>query len=85
MFKGVLYFKLETLTARVLGPMFRRTGQSIYRSGVALQGELGHEDRLVPSLRCVPISDAKYPRLLDVRNSSITIFFRLTGLPQMPL
>ena len=66
MFKGVLYFKLETLTARVLGPMFRRTGQSIYRSGVAFQGELGHEDRLVPSLRCVPISDAKYPRLLDV-------------------
>ncbi len=35
MFKGVLYFKLETLTARVLGPMFRRTGQSIYNRGVA--------------------------------------------------
>ncbi len=35
MFKGVLYFKLETLTAKVLGPVFRRTGQSIYRSGVA--------------------------------------------------
>jgi len=35
MFKGVLYFKLETLTARVLGPMFRRTGQSIYRQGVS--------------------------------------------------
>lgn len=38
MFKGVLYFKLETLTARVLGPLFRRTGQSIYRSGVTFQG-----------------------------------------------
>ena len=68
MFKGVLYFKLETLTARVLGPIFRRTGQSIYHSGVSMQGEYGHEDRLVPSTRCIPISDAKYPRLLDVRS-----------------
>lgn len=80
----MLYFKLETLTARVLGPMFRRTGQSLYKQGVAFQAELGHEDRLVPSMRCVPISDAKYPRLLDVRIHAITIFLRLIGLPQMP-
>jgi len=66
MLKGVLYYKFETLTAKVLGPLFRRTGQAIYQSGVSFQGEHGHEDRLVPSLRCVPISDAKYPRLLDV-------------------
>jgi len=26
---------------------------------------MGHDDRLVPSLRCVPISDSKYPKLLD--------------------
>jgi hypothetical protein len=50
----------------VLGPIFRRTGQSLYRSGLSMQGEYGHEDRLVPSTRCIPISDAKYPRLLDV-------------------
>lgn len=66
MFKGVLYFKLESVTARVLGPFFRRAGQNMYRSGVALQGDLANEDRLVPSTRCIPISDAKYPRLLDV-------------------
>lgn len=66
MFKGVLYYKLENLTARVFGPFLRRAGQNLYRRGVALQGEYGHEDRLVPSLRCVPISDAKYPKLLDV-------------------
>ena len=78
MFKGVLYFKLETLTARVLGPMFRRTGQSMYRQGVTLQGVLGHEDRLVPSMRCVPISDSKYPKLLDV-TIQVLKFFRLTG------
>lgn len=42
MLKGALYFKLETLTARVLGPMFRRTGQTLFRSGVSLQGEYGH-------------------------------------------
>jgi hypothetical protein len=72
MFKGVLYYKLESLSARVLAPLFRRTGQSVYRQGVAFQGQLGHEDRIVPSLRCVPISDAKFPRLLDVsRNFKI--------------
>lgn len=65
MLKGVLYFKLETFSARVLGPLFRRTGQSLYASGTALQGSFSNEDRLVPSVRCVPISDAKYPRLLD--------------------
>ncbi len=30
-----------------------------------MQGDLANEDRLVPSMRCVPISDAKFPRLLD--------------------
>ena len=70
MLKGVLYFKLESFTARVLGPFFRRTGQQVYRSGVAFQGALGHEDRLVPSLRCVPISDSKFPRMLDVSSSN---------------
>lgn len=69
MLKGVLYFKLETLTSRVLGPIFRRTGQNLYRSGVAFQGEFASEDRLVPSVRCVPISDAKYPKLLDVKKN----------------
>lgn len=66
MLKGVLYYKLENLTARLVAPLFRRTGQSIYYRGLTLQGQAGHEDRLVPSLRCVPISDAKYPKLLDV-------------------
>ncbi len=84
MLKGVLYFKLETLTARVLGPMFRRTGQSLFRQGLAMQGECGHEDRLVPSTRCIPISDAKYPRLLDVRKEiKINFIFRLIGLLRM--
>ena len=70
MLKGVLYFKLESVTSRFLGPLMRHTGQSMYRAGVASQGSIGHEDRIVPSMRCVPISDAKYPRLLDVRFTS---------------
>lgn len=68
MLKGVLYFKLENFTARVVAPFFRSTGQNLFRQGVHMQGRFGHDDRLVPSLRCVPISDAKYPKLLDVRN-----------------
>ena len=31
---------------------------------MAWQGESGHEDKIVPSLRCVAISDLKYPKLL---------------------
>ena len=30
-----------------------------------MQGDMANEERLVPSLRCVPISDSKYPKLLD--------------------
>jgi hypothetical protein len=62
--KGILYYKMEHWTHK-LGPTFRKWGQSIYRAGVANQGTSGHEDYAVPSLRCVPISESKYPRLLD--------------------
>ena len=27
-----------------------------------MQGNMGHEDTMQPSLRCVPISNSKYPR-----------------------
>ncbi len=64
MLKGVLFYKLENMTHKV-GPVLRKIGQGIYRAGVANQGEHGHEDYAVPSTRCVPISDSKYPRLLD--------------------
>lgn len=64
--KSILFYKLETFSARVLAPILRSTGQKIYKRALLFQGDLVNEDRLVPSLRCIPISDAKYPRLLDV-------------------
>jgi len=64
MFKGVLYYKLENSLVS-LGPRLRAAGQSLFRQGAAAQGAMGSEDTRVPSLRCVPISDSKYPRLLD--------------------
>lgn len=67
MLKGVLYFKLENFTARTLSNFFRQTGQNMFKAGVAYQGNMASHDTLVPSLRCVPISDAKYPKLLDVK------------------
>jgi len=30
-----------------------------------MQGEMAHQDTMQPSLRCVPISNNKYPRALD--------------------
>lgn len=64
MLKGVLFYKLENLTISV-GPAFRAWGQNLFRQGMAMQGASAHEDRLVPSLRCVPVSESKYPKLLD--------------------
>ena len=70
MFKGALYYKLENITIG-LGPKLRAMGQTIYRQGMASQGVSAHEDTLVPSLRCVPISNSKFPRLLDVSHRLI--------------
>ena len=71
MLKGILYYKLENLTTKVVGPTFRRLGQQLFKRGLDMQGELAHQDVLVPSLRCVPISESRYPKLLDVRNTQI--------------
>ena len=73
MLKGILYFKLENLAARTVGPMFRRVGQQVFRQGLSYQGQSAHEDTIVPSLRCVPISDSKYPKLLDVLLTSLIL------------
>jgi hypothetical protein len=48
-----------------MGPRFRAWGQSLFKAGMAAQGASGHQDTMQPSLRCVPISDSKYPKLLD--------------------
>ena len=71
MLKGILYYKFENLTVQ-MGPISRNLGQSLFRSGLAYQGASAHEDKIVPSLRCVPISASKYPKLLDV---SLLLFF----------
>ena len=67
MLKGLLYYKLDNLTVS-MGPQLRSWGQSLFRAGMAAQGASAHEDTMQPSLRCVPISDSKYPKLLDVSN-----------------
>jgi len=30
-----------------------------------MQGEMGHKDTMVPSLRCVPTSNKKFPRTME--------------------
>lgn len=62
--KGHLFYKLENLTHK-LGPMVRKQGQDLIKQGMALQGEMGHTDTMQPSLRCIPISNQKYPKALD--------------------
>ncbi len=85
MFKGALYYKLENMTIG-MGPNLRRWGQNMFRAGMANQGAMAHEDTAQPSLRCVPISASKFPRLLDVSITTLfTIYFtyyRVIGLLQ---
>jgi hypothetical protein len=64
MLRGVLYYQYENLVAGKLGPMIRQAGQRVFRQGMNMQEDLANEDRLVPSLRSVAISDRKYPKLL---------------------
>ena len=37
----------------------------MFNQGHALQGPSAHQDLPQPSLRCIPISNSKYPRTLD--------------------
>ena len=87
MFKGALYYKLENAMMGTLGPTLRGWGQSLFRSGCAAQAHMGHEDTMVPSMRCIPISNSKFPRLLEVSFHKLltTLFIRPTGLPPTQL
>jgi carbonic anhydrase/acetyltransferase-like protein (isoleucine patch superfamily) len=48
--KGVLFYKLDNVVTNI-GPKLRQLGQQVYKQGVAMQGNLHHDDKLVPSLR----------------------------------
>jgi carbonic anhydrase/acetyltransferase-like protein (isoleucine patch superfamily) len=63
-FKGALYYKLENATVS-MAPRIRKMGRDLFKQGNEMQGEMAHKDYMVPSLRCVPISNSKYPRTLD--------------------
>jgi carbonic anhydrase/acetyltransferase-like protein (isoleucine patch superfamily) len=63
-FKGALYYKLENATVG-LAPKIRKMGRDMFNKGMEMQGPMAHKDTLVPSLRCVPISNSKYPKSLD--------------------
>jgi hypothetical protein len=62
-FKGALYYKLENATV-ALAPKIRKMGQEWFHKGQAMQGEYGHQDTLVPSLRSVAHNN-NYPNALD--------------------
>ena len=62
--KGALYYKLENATVN-LAPKIRAMGRDVFARGNEMQGAMAHKDYMVPSLRCVPISNSKYPKTLD--------------------
>jgi len=48
-----------------IGPLLRRLGQRLYKFGALTQGDGFQEDRLVPSMRCIPTSKKTFPKLLQ--------------------
>lgn len=65
MLKRVLFHKMDKATVTTLGPMLRRWGQSVFNTGVNYCGEDCHKDQLVRSLRCVPLNNKVFPKLLS--------------------
>jgi hypothetical protein len=39
-------------------------GQNMFKAGMEQQGVAAHADTMQPSLRCVPISNSKFPKAL---------------------
>lgn len=64
MFKRAIYLKLERFTVHNAAPAIRKWGQTLFKQGAELTGDNEVDDRLVPSLRAVPISDKVFPKLL---------------------
>ena len=65
MLKRILYHKLENYTVTNFAPRLRRWGQSLIKTGTEYCGDDGHSDKLVKSLRCVPLNNKVYPKLLS--------------------
>lgn len=66
MFKRAIYLKMEKFTVQTMGPTLRKWGQSLFWVGVENTKNEEPVDRLVPSLRAVPIHNGKvFPKLLS--------------------
>jgi len=65
MLKRVLFNHMEKSTVTGLGPFLRRWGQSLFKSGVEMTGDNMHQDRLVRSLRSVPLNNKVFPKVLS--------------------
>jgi len=52
MIKLWLFEKYEAFLFHYIGPMWRKIGQALLRSGLKMQGDMVSDDQVVASLRC---------------------------------
>lgn len=64
MFRRIIYHRLERLTLSTLAPSLRNLGNNLFKTGTQICGRDAPSDRLVQSMRCVPLSRSVYPKLL---------------------
>ena len=65
MLSWVLFYKMDNFVVTSLAPLLWGWGQQLYRQGIDLQGEFANPDKLQPSMRCIPLSNTIYPKLLE--------------------
>lgn len=64
MLKRVLFYRMENYTVTKIGPMLRNWGKAVFNQGTDLVGDNAHTDKLVYSLRSIPLSNRVFPKLL---------------------
>ncbi|CAI2373490.1 unnamed protein product [Moneuplotes crassus] len=64
MFRRIIFHRLERFTLGTIAPTFRNLGQNLFKTGSQICGPDSHSDQLVRSMRCVPINNTVYPKLL---------------------
>lgn len=64
MIRRLVFYKIEKWAVTSMGPKFRKIGQSIFNMGEELCGKDAASDKLVPSLRNIPVSNKVFPKLL---------------------
>lgn len=59
-----IYHQIDKFCVTKAGPQLRKWGQGIFNTGLDYCGDNHHRDPLRKSLRCIPLNNKVFPKLL---------------------